>query len=145
MMANTTTDINSPHPGPNHSLEQESSGGLLAGISFHKLHVYGCHKLTDYQRTVGNFPLIILRNAVALLGISRKTKVSILKECDGLLQSGELLLVLGRPGSGCTTFLKAIAGETYGLTVGDESKLNYRGLPSQCSSPVTRSDKCTRI
>ena len=144
-MANTSTDIGSPHPGPNHSPEQQSSGGFVAGISFHKLHVSGCHKLTNYQRTVGNFPLIVLKNAVALLGISQKTKVSILKECDGLLQSGELLLVLGRPGSGCTTFLKAIAGETYGLTVDDESKLNYRGVPSQCSSSLTRSDKGTRI
>jgi ABC-type multidrug transport system ATPase subunit len=31
--------------------------------------------------------------------------------CSGLAKPGEMILVLGCPGSGCTTFLKAIANE----------------------------------
>ena len=127
-MASTMTNTSTPHAARNHSLEERSSCGFVGGISFRTLHVSGYHKLPEYQLTVGNFPLIVLRKLVALLGISQKIKVGILKDFDGLLQSEELLLVFGRPGSGCTTFLKAIAGEIYGLAIDNKSKLNYRGL-----------------
>jgi ATP-binding cassette, subfamily G (WHITE), member 2, SNQ2 len=54
------------------------------------------------------------------------------------VRDGEMLLVLGRPGSGCSTFLKAIsnkrngfagvAGEvSYGGIPADEQSKNYRG------------------
>jgi ABC-type multidrug transport system ATPase subunit len=33
---------------------------------------------------------------------------------DGVVKEGEMLLVLGKPGSGATTLLKTIAGETRG-------------------------------
>ncbi|TVY84383.1 ZEB2-regulated ABC transporter [Lachnellula suecica] len=39
-----------------------------------------------------------------------------------------MLLVLGRPGSGCTTFLKALSGDTHGIFIGDESDVNYEGI-----------------
>ena len=31
--------------------------------------------------------------------------------------------------SGCSTFLKTISGETSGFKIGEESKLNYQGIP----------------
>jgi ABC-type multidrug transport system ATPase subunit len=31
--------------------------------------------------------------------------------CSGLVKPGEMILILGRPGSGCTTFLKAVANQ----------------------------------
>ncbi|KAK7214330.1 hypothetical protein V2G26_002333 [Clonostachys chloroleuca] len=40
-----------------------------------------------------------------------------------------MLLVLGRPGSVCSTFLKALAGETNGLEIGTESNVCYQGIP----------------
>ncbi|GAA5921798.1 hypothetical protein JCM3775_001825 [Rhodotorula graminis] len=40
-----------------------------------------------------------------------KTKV-ILDEFTGMVKAGEMLLVLGRPGSGCTSFLKTLACQT---------------------------------
>jgi ABC-type multidrug transport system ATPase subunit len=39
------------------------------------------------------------------------TLVTQLCRCSGLAKPGEMILVLGRPGSGCTTFLKAIANQ----------------------------------
>ncbi|KAH9999357.1 P-loop containing nucleoside triphosphate hydrolase protein [Russula vinacea] len=36
---------------------------------------------------------------------------TILNKCSGLAKPGEMILVLGCPGSGCTTFLKAIANQ----------------------------------
>lgn len=45
----------------------------------------------------------------------------ILKSLNGLVQPGEMVLVLGRPGSGCSTFLKIIANKNkeYTETSGD--------------------------
>ena len=41
-----------------------------------------------------------------------------------------MCLVLGRPGSGCSTFLKTISGETHGLHISTESNLQYQGIPA---------------
>ncbi|KAB5517392.1 ABC-2 type transporter-domain-containing protein [Coniochaeta sp. 2T2.1] len=64
----------------------------------------------------------------------RKRSDVILHGLDGIVQKGELLLVLGRPGSGCTTFLKAITGEMHGLELESESAIQYRGIPHDVMS-----------
>ncbi|KAJ6520219.1 ABC-2 type transporter-domain-containing protein [Mycena sanguinolenta] len=55
---------------------------------------------------------------------------TILHKQSGMLKSGEMCLVLGCPGSGCTTFLKAIANErnTFGQVLGD---VIYQGIDAQ--------------
>ena len=40
----------------------------------------------------------------------------ILRNFRGAVSPGEMVLVLGRPGSGCTTFLKVIANQCFGYT-----------------------------
>jgi ATP-binding cassette, subfamily G (WHITE), member 2, SNQ2 len=44
------------------------------------------------------------------------TQVEILKGFRGLVKPGEMLLVLGRPGSGCTSFLKVISNQRFGYS-----------------------------
>ena len=46
---------------------------------------------------------------------------------SGILRPGEMVLVLGAPGSGCTTFLKVVANErgTYFNVAGD---VRYAGI-----------------
>ena len=39
----------------------------------------------------------------------------LVKDFSGLVRAGEMMLVVGRPGSGCTTFLKALAGLNQGF------------------------------
>jgi ABC-type multidrug transport system ATPase subunit len=52
-----------------------------------------------------------------ILGIGKKGReVNILQNFRGLVHPGEIVLVLGRPGSGCTTFLKVIANQRFGYT-----------------------------
>ena len=53
--------------------------------------------------------------------------MQILNGIDGVLESGEMLVVLGPPGSGCSTFLKTIAGEMNGIYLDDGAEMNYRG------------------
>lgn len=101
----------------------------LAGVAFRDLSVDGFRKYTDYQRTFGNYPLAMLSAAKTLVAKTRKTRVHILKDFDGLVRNGEMLLVLGRPGSGCSTLLKTLAGETQSLQVSKLSYINYQGTP----------------
>ena len=53
---------------------------------------------------------------------------TILKPMDGILKPGSLNVVLGKPGSGCTTLLKTIAASTYGFKVTKDSFMSYDGL-----------------
>ncbi|KAI9830727.1 MAG: hypothetical protein M1819_005391 [Sarea resinae] len=101
-----------------------------AGVSFRDLNVHGWGKPTDYQKSVSNV-LLEAFNVVNTITGKNKTKIQILKDFDGLVRSGEMLVVLGRPGSGCSTLLKTIAGETHGFYVGEESQLNYQGVPRE--------------
>lgn len=69
------------------------------GVCFSNLDVHGFGLPTDYQKTVGNV-FLELGRFFRCWGGSGKQKVQILKGFDGVLESGEMLLVLGRPGSG---------------------------------------------
>src|SRR6202012_664105 len=44
---------------------------------------------------------------------------------------GEMLIVLGRPGSGCTTFLKSICGQLLALKKSESSVIHYNGVPQE--------------
>lgn len=79
---------------------------------------------------MGNTPLALVGQIRDLVS-NRKRKVQILRSMDGILESGEMLVVLGPPGSGCTTMLKTIAGETNGIYLDEGSELNYRGISPQ--------------
>lgn len=67
------------------------------GISWRYLGVHGFGSDTDYQKNMMNVlwraPLIA-KEWIS----SRKQKIQILRDFDGLVNSGEMLLVLGRPG-----------------------------------------------
>ncbi|KAJ9659731.1 ATP-binding cassette transporter snq2 [Neophaeococcomyces mojaviensis] len=52
-----------------------------------------------------------------MLGIGAKGKeFNILHDFKGVARPGEMVLVLGRPGSGCTTFLRTITNQRLGYT-----------------------------
>ncbi|KAL9112332.1 MAG: hypothetical protein Q9227_003450 [Pyrenula ochraceoflavens] len=55
-----------------------------------------------------------------LLGLGKKGReLNILENFRGVAKPGEMVLVLGRPGSGCTTFLKVISNQRHGYTAVD--------------------------
>lgn len=59
----------------------------------------------------------IYETATNVFGLGKKDcEVDILKGFRGVTKPGEMVLVLGRPGSGCTTFLKIIANQRFGYT-----------------------------
>lgn len=95
----------------------------VAGVAFKGLCVEGTGSPTDFQSSVGNAVL----KFPALFGRGQ-SRIEILRDMDGLVLPGEQLCVLGPPGSGCTTLLKTIAGDTYGFTVRSKSLINYQGI-----------------
>lgn len=100
------------------------------GLAYRDLRAYGVATDSDYQPTVSNnvfkYFSDLYRNFVSKEDQSRY--FDILKSMDGIFRPGELTVVLGRPGSGCSTLLKTIAANTYGFHIGKESKITYDGF-----------------
>lgn len=68
-----------------------------AGMSFRNLSVHGFGSPTDYQKDVFN-SVLQLGHLFRLAAGTAKQKIQILRDFDGLVKSGEMLVVLGRPG-----------------------------------------------
>ena len=100
------------------------------GVSFHDLGVSSVKPSRDYQHTFGNYALALGHLFSRVAGNRRRTTTYILRDFDGLVESGEMLVVLGRPGSGCSTLLKALSGDTHGFSISNETKINYQGESS---------------
>ncbi|XP_044719048.1 ABC-2 type transporter domain-containing protein [Hirsutella rhossiliensis] len=90
------------------------------GVYWDGLTVRGVGGTTNYVQT---FPdafvdfVDVLTPLLGLLGLGRKpAEATLLSEFRGVCRPGEMVLVLGKPGSGCTTFLKTIANQRHGYT-----------------------------
>ena len=101
--------------------------GRTAGVAFRNLSAHGFGAATDYQKSVGNVFFEAVGIARKWMGVGQR-RIDILRNFDGLIKPGEMLVVLGPPGSGCSTFLKTIAGETHGFNVDKDSYINYQGI-----------------
>lgn len=106
--------------------EPEKYPERTAGVAFRNLSVHEFGSPTEYQKNVLSILLEIGTVFRRLVGL-KMPKIQIIRDFEGLVRSGEMLLVLGRPGSGCSTLLKTIAGETNGIQMSDASVLNYQG------------------
>lgn len=96
-----------------------------AGFAFKNLKVSGSGSAINLQQNVGSVLMAPFRVGELF---SRGPEKTILNSFDGCLKSGEMLIVLGRPGSGCSTLLKSITGELHGLNMHKESSINYNGI-----------------
>ncbi|GCB22646.1 ABC transporter CDR4 [Aspergillus awamori] len=109
-------------------LRREGALDLRPGIVFKNLSISGTGAAVQFQDTVASTFAAPFQIGEALRNRHSPPK-RILNEFNGVLKSGELLLVLGRPGAGCSTFLKSLCGELEGLTVNDDSVIHYNGIP----------------
>lgn len=105
----------------NKRLEDEAGiKGKQIGVIWENLTVGGIGGVKNYVQT---FPDAFINffnvygTFTSLFGLGKKGKeVDILQNFKGVAKPGEMVLVLGRPGSGCTTFLKVIANQRFGYT-----------------------------
>lgn len=132
------------------SHDPEKYARHTVGVSYRNLGIYGFGRPADYQKDVLNVLARAPLMARDLLS-KRGTKIQILRDFEGVVKRGEMLLVLGRPGrsvlgflleltstvliandasrSGVSTLLKTIAGQTRGLYLDEGSQFNYQGVP----------------
>lgn len=101
------------------------------GVVFKNLSVSGTGSALQLQETVGSSFLVPFRPGSYARLARSAPKRHILHSFDGLLRKGEMLMVLGRPGSGCSTFLKTLCGELHGLDLHGDSVINYNGIPME--------------
>ena len=103
--------------------EEEQEYGIKAkriGVVWDGLTVKGIGGVKNFVKTFPgafvdffNVPGLLM----GLLGIGKKGKeFDILRDFRGVVKPGEMVLVLGKPSSGCTTFLKVIANQRFGYT-----------------------------
>ncbi|KAF3807378.1 ZEB2-regulated ABC transporter 1 [Colletotrichum gloeosporioides] len=105
-----------------------STPNRLTGVAFRNLNVFGYSTGTQYQKSTGNIALSIATNLIGLATGRTKGRIDILQDFEGLVEPGEMLLALGPPGSGCSTLLRTLAGQTEGLNVSTDSYMNFRGI-----------------
>ncbi|KAG6138627.1 hypothetical protein E4U38_000344 [Claviceps purpurea] len=129
-----------------------------SGVVFRNLTVKGVGLGAGLQPTVGDIFTSLPRSIANLFrsvfrassgtgdgkaavkaAVSAKPPVrDLISDFNGCVRPGELLLVLGRPGSGCSTFLKAFCNQrsgfvavdgqvTYGGTSAEDMAKNFRG------------------
>jgi len=111
------------------TFDEEGIRAKKAGIHFEDLTVSGSGAALQLQSTLGSLATTPLR--LGELIHSNKEHKQIIKNFNGSLKSGELMIVLGRPGSGCSTFLKTLCGELHGLNLESKSNIHYNGIPQK--------------
>ncbi|KAJ5016581.1 Brefeldin A resistance protein [Colletotrichum sp. SAR 10_99] len=134
-------DMRTPTGGPTKKL----------GVSFKELTVKGIESSTkqavtfprDLLNTFGPDFYHFFTGFFPKLKIHKEPTVDLIRNMTGTVRHGEIMLVLGRPGSGCSTFLKAIAnhrdeyakvdGEVYYGAIPAEDQLRlFRGEVVYC-------------
>ncbi|KAB5562756.1 ABC-2 type transporter [Coniochaeta sp. 2T2.1] len=112
-----------------HFIQEMSAGGLEktpVGFTFQNLGVSGSGQALQLQQTLTDVFMAPFRLGEKIG--AKKTHRKILHGFNASVKPGELLVVLGRPGSGCSTFLKSVTGELHGLEIEDPSSIQYGGI-----------------
>jgi ABC-type multidrug transport system ATPase subunit/ABC-type multidrug transport system permease subunit len=103
-----------------------------SGVIFRNLTVRGVGLGSSLQPTVGDFFLGLPRKLGKLFTQGPKAAMAkppvrdLISNFDGCVRPGELLLVLGRPGAGCSTFLKTFCNQRAGFE-SVEGEVTYGG------------------
>lgn len=123
-------------------LERRTTAGEPAkkvGVVFKNVTVKGIQTGASFVRTlpdavIGTFgPDLykLVTNFIPQIHIGKRPPVrDLLHDFSGTVREGEMMLVLGRPGAGCSTFLKTIANDRDAFA-SVEGDINYGGLSSE--------------
>lgn len=69
-----------------------------AGVSWRNMNVFGYGTAADYQMNFANMWLKMVDGAKHWFGLGQKVRIDILRDFEGIVDHGEMLVVLGRPG-----------------------------------------------
>lgn len=105
--------------GQTRQAQSEDEKTRHVGVAFKNLTVKGMGLGAAIQPTVADLFLGLPRTIKGLFSSSGRATGkpptrTLLNSFNGCIKPGEMLLVLGAPGSGCSTFLKVLANQRYG-------------------------------
>ena len=116
------------------------------GYAFRNLNVDGTLGSADEFKTFASVALAPFRLFAKLLGRKPSGRIRILRDVEGFVNNGEMLAVLGKSGSGCTSLLKVLAGAAKELQLNQGSEINYQGMKSDvCESSNANAGKESRL
>lgn len=126
---------------------REGESAKRVGVVFKNLTVEGVGETVQFVKTLpdailGTFgPDLyrLLSRFLPFLAFRGGKKRVLIRDISGLVRDGEMMLVLGRPGSGCSTFLKAVANnrESYASVKGEVS---YGGISAEKQKKMYRGE-----
>ncbi|KAL7268661.1 hypothetical protein RUND412_008706 [Rhizina undulata] len=108
-------------------------------VLFKNVVVRGQGSGATYQDTVKELLTGPVNGIAGLFSGRKEPEKTILHGIDGVIRDGEMVLVLGRPGSGCSTMLKTLAGLTEGYE-GWSGEVTYNGVPVDVMKKRFRGD-----
>ncbi|KAK9319147.1 ABC-2 type transporter-domain-containing protein [Lipomyces orientalis] len=120
-------------------MEEDGIKHSRAGFTFKNLNVSGTSAELQLQSTVASLFMAPFRFR-EIFNLGHKPEKQILRNFNGTVKDGEMLIVLGKPGSGCTTFLKSVSGNTRGLNMHKDSVIHYSGIPQHIYKNELRGD-----
>ena len=109
------------------------------GLVFRDLNVTGYGTGAKFHQNVGSLFLEPFRKLANIRNIVHRPVKHILHDVTGCVKPGEMLLVLGRPGAGCTTFLKSLASYRDGFR-SIEGTVIYQGFDHHVIDGPLRGD-----
>jgi ATP-binding cassette subfamily G (WHITE) protein 2 (SNQ2) len=106
------------------------------GVSWNELTVIGTASMDLKVPTIPSMALFEIIGPI--FGILKTFGINVMKQktrnllqgFTGSARPGEMVLVLGRPGAGCSTFLKTIANKRDGF-IGVNGDVHYGGIPAK--------------
>jgi len=125
----------------------EAGSAKKVGVIYKNLTVKGVGSSASFVRTlpdaiIGTFgPDLyhVLCRFIPALSFRKGPTHDLIHDFTGCVRDGEMMLVLGRPGSGCSSFLKAISNnrESY---AGVEGDVSYGGIPADKQKKMYRGE-----
>ncbi|KAK7755322.1 ATP-binding cassette transporter snq2 [Diatrype stigma] len=126
---------------------EAGSSAKKIGLIYENLTVKGVGSTASLVRTVpdaiiGTFgPDLyhLLCRVLPSLRFRKPPTRALIHDFTGCVRDGEMMLVLGRPGSGCSTFLKAVSNnrDSFAAVEGDVS---YGGIPAETQKKLYRGE-----
>ena len=111
-----------------HQLNAQGIPSARTGVVFEDLTSVGVDIGAAYGPSMSEIFYALINIPSAIKQARNPPLRKIIRSTYGLVKSGEMLLVLGRPGSGCSTLLKTLSGEIDQLK-GVEGSVTYDGVP----------------
>ncbi|OUM54747.1 hypothetical protein BVG19_g4170 [[Candida] boidinii] len=119
--------------------DENGLGGKSTNIIFENLTVIANNTTSSTTKTCSELLFSPITSLVKKFSSNSKTNESspnksktrkIIRNITGYINPGEMILVLGRPGAGCSTMLKSVTGETQAY-IKVEGSVTYNGIDQQ--------------